>query len=860
MIERMSYGLRRERRKNDWWNGVIRGSVGGWCVGLSGLAVATVSADRFFEREAVPFLQKHCYECHAASKVEGDFRVDTLTADFTDHRVAAAWVEVRDMLNLDEMPPVDEPRPEVAEAEALSRWVAGQLREAERASLANNGRILMRRLNRTEYTHTLSDLLMLEFPTGRSPLDFLPPDGTAEGFDKVSAALLIDPSLMKQYYEVARMVLDQAVVDGDPEYPTQTNRMEFEAIAESKAIRYLTTRLEMEPVGDELRVVNGTTRSFAMLKYQHDGKGVHVTPTNGIYRFTVAARGEPGEDGKLPRLRLTQGHPDEEKRLLMEFVAEPGSPKQYSVTIPRDDLGGEIHVSVVNGTGLEMGQRPGEDFMRRNGDVGKEGDYAEVMRLEGRKVAEGWGGSRSTPDPGKLDLGKYPRAFLDYLEVEGPIYDAWPPRFQKEFLGETGPPAGEELARAREALEKFLPRAWRRPVGPQEADPFLAIVESELRNGAAFNEAMRVAFSAAITSPKFLLLHEPSPSEELRELDGFELATRLSYFLWSSMPDAELFETAARGELSKPEALMRQVDRMMDDPKFARFVENFGSQWLRTDTFLAFEPNENLFKAYDDRLERAIVEEPLEFFRALITGNESLLNFLDSEFVVVNERLAEHYDIPGVEGDDFRKVSLPADSVRGGLLGMAGIHLAGADGQRTKPVSRAVYVREVLFNDPPDPPPPNAGEIEPNIKGEKLTVRDRLLQHQEIPSCAACHARLDPYGLALENFNVIGRWRDREDGEGFGNNPNTPEIVIEGQLPNGAPFASFLEFRAALRAQEDRFRRGLAEKMFTYALGRPVTPGDVASLDHAVSEMAASNDTMESLLKAVVASQAFRTK
>jgi len=826
---------------------------------LAGFLFSPLAPASFLEQEARPFLNKHCVRCHGADKAESDFRVDQLTTDFADPSMAHAWIEIRDMINLDEMPPIDEPRPEIEKVEALSAWIAEGLRRAEKEALANEGRILLRRLNRQEYTHTLTDLLMMEFPTGKSPMDFLPADGTAEGFDKVSAALLLDPSLLKQYYDVARLVLDQAIVEGDPEYPTQTNRLEFEEIADSRAIRYLTSNRSMQPVQGGLQVVQGTTRSFALIRYEHDGKNRSITPTNGQYRFTLRASGKPGADGTLPRLRVSQNHPDKSQELLMEFELTEAV-EEYEIILPRDQQGGEVHVSMVNGTSLNMGQRPGENFMRRNADVGKDGNYAEVLRLGGRKFAEGWGGERSTPDPEKLDITRFPRAYLDWLEVEGPLYEQWPPRFQETYLGATPPESGQEMARANEAFRLFLPRAWRRPVDPSEWQSLLGVVQSELENGETFEEAMRVGFAAALTSPKFLYLYEPNPQEQVRELTNFELASRLSYFLWSSMPDQELFQLAANGQLSNPEVLMQQVDRMMADPKIERFVQGFAGQWLRTDTFLAFEPNEHLFKEYDERLERAVVEEPFAFFRTLLNENLSLLNFIDSDFVVVNERLAEHYAIPNVKGDHFQKVSLSSDSVRGGLLGMAGIHLAGADGQRTKPVSRAVYVREVLFNDPPDPPPPNAGEIEPNIKGENLTIRERLLQHQQIPSCAACHKSLDPYGLALENFNVIGRWRDREDGEGFGNRGNTPTIEVSGHLPNGREFGSFQDFRQALREQEDRFRRGIAEKMMVYALGRPVTPHDDSSLQHINSYMATQNDSLHSLVKGVVASPAFRTK
>jgi len=325
------------------------------------------------------------------------------------------------------------------------------------------------------------------------------------------------------------------------------------------------------------------------------------------------------------------------------------------------------------------------------------------------------------------------------------------------------------------------------------------------------------------------------------------------------MPDDELFELAEAGKLKDSGVLAAQVNRMIDDAKIDRFVNGFARQWLRTDTFLSFTPDKDLYKEYDEKLAEAVVREPLEFFHAVLAEDLSPLNFIDSEFLVVNERLAEHYGLKDIEGEEFRRVSLPEDSLRGGLLGMAGVHQAGSDGVRTKPVARAVYVREVLFNDPPDPPPPNAGEIEPNIKGEKLTVRERLLQHQEIEACAACHRNLDPYGLALENFNVIGNWREQQDGEDF-RGKNTPPIDASGQLPNGTKYTNFQEFRQALLQQENRFRRGLAEKLLVYALGRPIQPSDDAVLTNAVNAMTTEEDSLRTLIKTIVTSEVFAQK
>jgi hypothetical protein len=586
----------------------------------------------------------------------------------------------------------------------------------------------------------------------------------------------------------------------------------------------------------------------------------NVAPVNGFYRFTIRAGAVPGADGELPRMVLTHKHPNEDMQTLMEVDVDAAwdQPKTYTVVVSRDTLGGELEVHMENETDLYMSQRPGEHFMRRNRDLGEAGDFTGTIRLAGRKIAEGWGGDRSTPDPEKLDVSKYPHLFLDYLEVEGPLYDQWPPKshtdlFHASYQGDS------DLDHARGILKNFLPKAWRRPVDSTEINPVLKVIQTELDRGANVYEAMRVGLCAALVSPKFLYLSKPSTNSDRGPVDDYELASRLSYFLWNSMPDEELFELASKGALHDPKTLLRQVGRMLADPKIERFVQGFARQWLRTDTFLAFAPDKNIYRQYSPKLGQDAVEEALAFFRTVLNERLSVLEFLDADFVVVNQRLAKHYDLPDIKGDAFRKVDLPAVSPRGGILGMMGVHLAGADGIRTKPVSRAVYVREVLFNDPPDPPPPNAGEVEPNIKGERLSVRERLMQHQEIETCASCHRSLDPYGLALENFNAIGKWRTRQDGEDF-HGERGPEIDVSGRLPNGVAFDSFESFRALMLEQADRFRRALAEKMMIYALGRPVEPTDDAFLQLTVDSMFQQGDTLQALIGMIVTSPQFSSK
>ena len=799
-------------------------------------------------------LAAHCVQCHGPEKSKGDLRLDTLAGDFDDRTEANAWLEVRTRVNLGEMPPDEEDALAVDAITEISQFVTEGLRQAERRSRGAGGDANIRRLNRREYAQTIEDLLEITFLPGESPLDLLPPDGSAEGFDKVGGALFLDPSLMSSFYQVARRVADVALVEGPPDYPTEVMRLEYEDMADSRAIGYLTTRLGLQAVEGGVRLVEGQTRSFGMLRYP-GRRDNNVAPVSGFYRFTVRASGAPGADGEAPILKLEHKHPDDSMRILMEIPIEApwDAPQEYTVVVPRDTLGGELEISMVNAARLTMLDMPTIHFNQRNRDLGGK-DFAEVIRLAGRKAAEGWSAPGGTIDPDKLDLTQHPRLFLDYLEVEGPLYDSWPPPSHQSIVFDGPLGDRDPEAYAREIFARFLPKAWRRPVESDEIEPIVGLVSSELDAGASFIEALRVGLTAALTSPQFLFLGE---SMDGADRASFALAERLAAFLWGSMPDEALSQAARRGVLAADTELRSQVDRMLADPKRERFVRDFATQWLRVEDILAFTPDPQIYREFDAELAKAAIEEPVAFFAEALERDLPLSTFLNSDFVMVNQRLAEHYGFDGVRGKGFRPMALPRDSERGGLLGMMGVHLAGSDGIRTKPVSRAAYVREVLFNDPPDPPPPNAGEIEPNIEGENLSVRDRLLQHQEIESCAACHRSLDPYGLALENFNVVGSWRDHQDGEDF-RRRDPPDIDASGLLPNGVPFADFFQFRERLLGQEDRLRRGLAEKLLVYGLGRPISPADDAALIEITDRTRAQGDSLRALIHALVQSSVFR--
>lgn len=832
-----------------------------------------------FQSTVRPFFTANCVGCHGEETAEAELRLDTLAADFVNRPASDHWVEVLDRLNLGEMPPEDEPRPDAETLARVVKWITSELQHAQAHAQSTGGRVLLRRLTRLEYANTVRDLLKVEFVAGEGPLEQLPPDGAMAGFDRVSKALLLDPSLMEAYLNVAQQVADRAIVFRPPLVPQRTLRFEFERTPNS-AMAYLLHDRHAELDGDFLVLMDGAARTFAKLRHPYNDKEIPIT---GKYRIRVRAAADPGGRGEPIYMDVNYGAEGRQARFRIEAAKD--APKVYEFEKTFDAFTpGEFQVGIVNGT--RFGQGNAEWYQRNNEltRLAEQGNAVEATRIKARMRAEGAYDHhvRGSYLPDVLHLDDLPKLYLDWIEVVGPLQGEYPPPSMATIFGD-GPSATrfadpqstheQLLQETRAIFARMLPRAFRRPVKDAEVQALVDLVEDELQAGADPEAAIKTGLVAMLCAPDFLFLFEPAQERETsRRLNDHELACRLSYFLWSTMPDEELRRLAGEGKLSSPEVLAAQVDRLLADPKIEGFVQGFARQWLKVDEFGRFTPDEQIYPDYYATdmvgIERDVEEEPLAFFREVLRRDESVVNFLDSDWLLLNERLAKLYEIPGVEGPRLRRVALarddnqPAGRQRGGLLGMAGVHLWGADGNRTKPVERGKYILTVLFNDPSPPPPPNAGEVEPNIRGEKLTVRERLARHREQTTCNNCHRRIDPYGLAMENFNVIGRWRERMDGEKplrhWGD--DRPAIDASGTLPNGRRFANFSEFKQAILEQQDRFFRALAEKLFTYALGRTVEPGDRGAIDSIVTRLQSDDSSLRTMLKQIAASEPFQTK
>ncbi|MCS7469584.1 DUF1592 domain-containing protein [Stieleria sp. ICT_E10.1] len=858
------------------------------------IALGQEAVEESVERDLVtevvqPFLAAHCVRCHGPKQANAGFRIDQIPTDFTAAKAAEQWKEVVDMINLGEMPPKEEARPRPDEFEPVVDWIHRGLRDAERLAHSAGGRIPMRRLNRVEFANTVRDLLHMD-PKVLAPLvEELPGDGKAEGFDRLGVALFFDQTQIQRTLEVAERIAERAIVVGDPE--VQTERAEAEnnpRVKPSKrqmTSRFANTVVAPGPSGFEttdggVRFVHGYGNRPKGDRWGRLGNldASDVVLQDGYYRIRVRAGASPGSRGEPIRVRAIYGSKtpvhaeveipipsrldDPQVHEAMVFLRCGPDGLKRGIGFSFNDIDKLIVTTPENNHWMRA-VREAQGQLRDANTSGAPKAEIEQARAELDAIvaeASKWKGPLRHFNP-EHDSENPPTIFVDWFEISGPVAQQWPPKSHQTllFAGDEEANAGREDADyVREIFTRLLGRAYRRPVNRAEIDGVVEFVEQARQSGAEFYDAVRLGLARVLCSPGFLFIQEPADAPTPRKLNDYELASRLSYFLWSSMPDETLFELAERERLRDPQTLLEQVDRMLDDPKADAFVEGFAGQWLDVREFGNTVPAKE-YSDYDAALEESSKLEAYAFFREVVADDLPVTNFLDSEFVMINQRLAQHYGIEGVEGPNIRRVAIEPQHHRGGVLGMAGLMTLLSDGTRTLPVRRAAWVKTELFGDPPGNPPPNAGEIQPNTAGKKLTVRERLDLHRNEPTCASCHAKLDPFGIALENYDVIGKWRTQANGEGF-RGKNAPLIDVSGRFPEGDAFTSLQQYKAGLLERRDAFTRNLVAKMLTYALTRPVGYPDHQTVA-TISDSVRQNDyRMRTLIRKVVASELFQSK
>jgi mono/diheme cytochrome c family protein len=827
-----------------------------------------------------PLLEKHCVECHDAETKKGDFDLTALKPELTNPQVYAQWVKVYDQIASGEMPPAKKPRPETAAAAGYLNELRLKLRVAEESRIQREGRTVKRRLNRFEYENTLRDLLRAPWLDVR---ESLPEDTEAHRFNKSGEALDVSHVQLARYISTADEALRQVLVASAEKLPVITKRyyardqgsytgpMKFSVFNQApERATFPTLGFAAQP---EVRAGKAPISAGKANAAQRELEGVGV----------VASAYEPIEP-KFSAFKAPVSGRYQIKLCGHSVWVGPGEPKKWF--IPNLDV-------------VSKGRRPEPvtvyaltppRVMRRIGNIDLNPDVTvanlDVQLLAGESIqVDAVRFFRSRPGASRwqnplAEKDGQPGMVMRWIEVEGPLVESWPTASYQQLFDDlpAQKSAGSALKvdvtprdaakDAERLLRRFVQQAYRRPVSPQEEVRFLPLIQNALKTGSSFAEAMVTGYTAVLTSPSFLYLQD-KPGR----LDDYALAERLAYFLWNSAPDAELLALAKSGQLHEPATLRKQTDRLLDDPRSQRFVSAFLDYWLELRKVGVTNPDENLYPDYylDDHLVESAGDETRLFFAELLKRDLPARNVAASDFVFVNERLARLYDLPPVIGAQFRKVTLPAGSVRGGLLTQASVLKVTANGTTTSPVVRGAWMMERILGRKPPPPPASVPAVEPDIRGA-TTIRQQLESHRKLESCSACHTKIDPPGFALESFDIVGGFRksyraiDGKEREiGFGKNGqkfafhNALPVEPHGQLGK-RNFADIREFKALLVQDERQLARNLVGQLTVFATGAPVGFADRPKVEKLLDDAQASTYGVRTLVRGLVTSDLFLNK
>jgi hypothetical protein len=773
------------------------------CVGLTGFQLS-------FGQTAAPeraLLDKYCVTCHSDRAKTGGLTLQNI--DVTNVPAnAETWEKVIRKLSVGAMPPSGMPKPNAAETGALVSYLETSL-DKSFATSPNPGHATLHRLNRTEYANSVRDLLALEV----DPSALLPPDDESYGFDNNADVLGVSPVLLERYVSASRKVSRLAVGD-----PTQ------DAVAQTFRTRpdlSQANRVEGMPLG---------TRGGLLMHYNFplDGKYaikvVLARNTVDVIRgLEEAHQLEILVDGTRVFLASVGGTSDTEA--LVKNPAEARMMMESRL---------QAHVPVKAGP-----RTVAVTFLQKNA---AEDDYILEPFL------------RTTLDP----VNEAGLPHIDQVVIAGPYNATGPgdtPSRRKIFVCKPAN-ASEEVGCAKKILSTLARGAYRRPVTPADTETLLSFYQAGRNKGGSFDAGIERALRLILSSPEFVFRFERDPATvpdgAPYKIDDLELASRLSFFLWSSIPDDELLDLAVAGKLSNPVTLDQQIRRMLADSRSQALATNFAAQWLYLRNLKNFAPDPNEFPDFDDNLRQSLLTETEMFFSSVVNENRNVLDLLNADYTFVNERLAKHYGIPDVYGPRFRRVTLTDDSRRG-LLGQGSVLTVTSIATRTSPVLRGKWILTNILGTPPPAPPPNVPALKENNEGGKLmSVRERLEEHRKSPACASCHKVMDPLGFALENFDAIGQWRAKsEDGAA---------IDASGVLLDGSKVEGPATLRAALLARPNVFVTTLTEKLMTYALGRGVDYQDMPEIRAIIAHAAADHYKFSDLISGIVKSPEFRMK
>lgn len=815
------------------------------------------------------YFKQYCYRCHGQTTQKGDRRLDLLPKTMTAGSDAATLLEdALDAINRGAMPPrkVGITQPPAGETRVVVAAVTEYLSELADAQSARA--TVMRRLNRFEYVNTMRDLLGLRREFFDSTSDF-PVDATEHGFDNNGQALTLSDHQLQRYLEVAEVSLDAAAFF-DVERP-ETQRWHFTGKDFNGVKSYerapVTWRLI---VNDEYLEIGHGQPSERHANFVPDFVRMGGIPADGWYTISVKAaaanRLDHGYDHSefdrfrtqqlkmalwiAPNARLLDKNAADQRQLLKVWDLPDGQSEVFTERVWLN-RGAIPFVSWTNGVSSKgnirrVAEKHHPEVIRA---TTTQLDAARLGNPEARTLVEKLAKNANNKLLSEVYHG--PRIRVWSMDVEGPNFEHWPPASHQLLFGNATDASNVDIG---QAVQQFARRAYRRPVSAAEVVHYVRFIRDRINNGVSHAEALKLGLAAILTSPRFLYLDEGN-DEAASELTEYEYATRLSYFLWSSMPDDALLTAAETGDLTTRDGLQRQIERLLQSDKADSFVEHFTDTWLRLNTLGSMPPDPKAFESYyRDRLEELFRRETRLFFRDLLKTNGSIVNLLDSDYVFVNDALAAHYGITGIRGEHFRKVALRPQHRRGGLLGQGSILTLSANGIETSPVVRGTWVLENILGTPPPPPPPDVPAIEPDTRGT-TTIRQQLDKHRNVAACADCHQKIDPAGFALEFFDPIGGFRTHYPGRG-----RRPAVDGAGQLPTGEEFEDERGLKKLLVARKDRFAETLTEKLMTYATGRSMTFRDQPEIKRIAAESARGGYLLRDLILKVATSDTFKKR
>ncbi len=871
-------------------------------------AIAAPHETRMDESQRV-FFKNYCLKCHGAEKPKADVRLDDLSFTIADIPTAERWQKVLNALNSGDMPPEDEKQPRAAEKAKFLQHLSGTMVAARKALGDTGGVITMRRLNKREYENTIEDLLGVKVDAKE-----LPNDGSSGTFDTFGKSLFLSSDQLEQYLTLARRALDQVIATG-PRPKTLKAHIE----AEDEANLRITHIMRFYQMGGyraykQWKASNGRpttdfgivdeseikfrlyvwerntapmidyltrpeTKTGALLTIQDSNPQVGLAIPDemppGRYRLRARIGAMPNTEASRHFVELgVRGRSMEDAMNLIacrKVNAPQSKPEvmEFDITLPRLTVPLSVEIGPETKKQLILGERV---FAFRERMPNNREHAAQLARVAHEQTG----------------FGVEPALWIDWVEWEGPLFDAWPTAAHSRifFKGET---AARDDAYAREILARFAAAAFRgKEVKPSYLDKLVAHFREKRDEGESFEQAMKEPLSIVLASPSFLYLNEigsaagretkaagdvkpvsftapggdAPPSRSRVPLSGTELATRLSYFLWSGPPDDGLLSLGKSGELTQPAVLHAQTRRLLASPKAWRFITGFTHQWLGMERLDFFQFNSRLYPGFDDSVKRAARDEVLHTMHTILTENHPVTSLLKADFVVINDLLADYYGLKS-EGRDFHKVLVPPGTPRGGLLGMAAVLAMGSDGERSSPVERGAWVLRKLLHDPPPPAPPNVPQLSRH-SGKLLSARELLTAHMEEPQCAQCHQRIDPIGYGLEHFNAAGLWRDVEVAEiasGYSVRKSKEHpIDASGTLSDGTKFDGFFQLRDAIAKREKAFALGLIENLVSYALGRPSQLSDDDLCADILLQARKDKLTLPTIIHALVGSREFQSK